>query len=92
VVRSVTVSVCDDKSILSILSGGYKAGVRHYFVEYPPIWTRETLLLNCAGDFPDNAERYTMFCRAVLEPPRFGGTAHLPYATGLASALVPCCF
>jgi len=89
VVRSVTVPFDDKYRFCSILSGGYKAGVRHYFVEYPPYFDRETLYSTAAGDFPDNAERYTMFCRAVLEASKILGVPHIFHCHDWQSALVP---
>src|SRR5258708_849116 len=57
VVRSITVPFDDKYRFCSVLSGGYKAGVRHYFVEFPAYFDRETLYSTPAGDYPDNAER-----------------------------------
>src|SRR5450432_2740082 len=89
VVRSITIPFDDKYRFCSVLSGGYKAGVRHYFVEYPPYFDRETLYTTPAGDYPDNAERYTMFCRAVLEASKILGVPHIFHCHDWQSALVP---
>jgi starch synthase len=38
-----------------------------YFVENGPYFDREQLYGTPAGDYPDNAERFIFFCRAVLQ-------------------------
>jgi starch synthase len=38
-----------------------------YFIEQEDFFARPGLYGHGAGDYPDNAERYTFFCRAVLE-------------------------
>src|SRR5882762_10301767 len=89
VVRSITVPFDDNYRFCSVLSGGYKAGVRHYFVEYPSYFDREALYSTPAGDYPDNAERYTMFCRTVLEATKILGVPQVFHCHDWQSALVP---
>jgi starch synthase len=37
------------------------------FVDDPAYFDRDGIYGNAAGDFPDNAERYSEFCRAAIE-------------------------
>jgi len=43
--------------------------VQVYFLEYKPFFNRPDLYVdpNTGTDFPDNAERFALFCKAVLE-------------------------
>jgi len=38
-----------------------------YFIDYPEFFERDGLYGTQEGDFPDNCERYTLFCKAVAE-------------------------
>src|SRR5215467_15410050 len=67
VVRSITVPFDDQYRFCSIVSGGNQGGVKFYFVEYPQFFDRDALYGTSTGDYPDNAERFALFCRAVLE-------------------------
>ena len=66
-VRSVTIPFDDQYRFASVVSGGSLHGVRFYFVEYPPYFDRDALYGTPAGDYPDNAERFALFSRTVLE-------------------------
>jgi starch synthase len=89
VVRSVTIPFDDKHRFCSVVSGGYQSGVRFYFVEYPPYFDRETLYGTPSGDYTDNAERFTLFCRAVLEASKILGVPHVFHCHDWQAALVP---
>src|SRR3989449_4610734 len=74
---------------LPILSAGDHSGVRFYFVEYPPFFDREALYGTSAGDYPDNAERFALFSRAVLEASKILGVPHVFHCHDWQSALIP---
>ncbi len=38
-----------------------------YFLDYPEFFQRQGLYGTASGDYPDNAQRFGLFCRAVLE-------------------------
>ncbi len=75
VVRSITIPFDDKYRFCSVVTAGTSAGVKFYFVEYPPYFDREALYGTPAGDYPDNAERFAMFSRAVLEASKDSGCA-----------------
>ena len=89
VVRSITVPFDDKYRFCSVLSGGEHSGVHHYFVEYPPYFDREFLYGTTAGDYTDNAERFALFCRAVLEASKILGAPQVFHCHDWQSALVP---
>jgi len=89
VVRSVTIPFDDKHRFCSVLSGGYQSGVRFYFVDYPPYFDRDGLYGGPAGDYPDNAERFALFSRAVIEASKILGVPHIFHCHDWQSALVP---
>ena len=89
VVRSVTVPFDDHYRFCSIISAGVLDGVRHYFVDYPPFFDRDGLYGTSSGDYPDNAERFALFCRAVLEASKILGAPQVFHCHDWQSALIP---
>ena len=89
VVRSVTVPFDDHYRFCSVVTGGNHSGVRFYFVDYPPFFDREALYGTSSGDYPDNAERFALFSRAVLEASKVLGVPHVFHCHDWQSALVP---
>ncbi len=90
-VRSVTIPFDDKYRFCSVVTAGANtpAGVRFYFVDYPPYFDRESLYGTPAGDYPDNAERFALFSRAVLEASKILGVPHVFHCHDWQSALVP---
>src|SRR2546423_6082460 len=89
VVRSVTVPFDDQYRFASVVSGGTLGKVQFYFVEYPPYFDREALYGTPAGDYPDNAERFALFSRTVLEASKVLGVPQIFHCHDWQSALVP---
>jgi starch synthase len=88
-VRSITIPFDDQYRFCAIVDGGTHNGVRFYFVEYPPYFDRDTLYGTPAGDFPDNAERFALFCRAVLEASKILGVPQVFHCHDWQTALIP---
>ena len=89
VVRSITVPFDDRYRFCSVVSVGKQAGVQFYFVEYPPFFDRDALYGTSAGDYPDNAERFALFSRAVLEAAKILGAPQIFHCHDWQSALIP---
>ena len=89
VVQSITVPFDDRYRFCSILSGAGYPGVQFYFVDYPPFFDREGFYGTASGDFPDNAERFALFCRAVLEGTKILGVPDVFHCHDWQAALVP---
>src|SRR5205814_7974773 len=87
--RSITVPFDDHYRFCSVVSGGDNSGVKFYFVEYPPFFDRDALYGTSAGDYPDNAERFALFCRAALEASKILGVPDVFHCHDWQSALVP---
>jgi len=89
VVRSITVPFDDRYRFCSVVAGGNHSGVRFYFVDYPPFFDRDALYGTSSGDYPDNAERFALFSRAVLEASKILGVPQVFHCHDWQSALVP---
>src|ERR1035437_920805 len=89
VVRSITIPFDDKYRFCSVVAAGATAGVRFYFVEYPQYIDFEALYGSPTGDYPDNAERFALFSRAVLEASKGLGVPHVFHCHDWQSALVP---
>ena len=89
VVRSITVPFDDKYRFASVVTGGSHGGVRTYFVECPEFFDRDGIYGTAAGDYPDNAERYALFCRCVLEATKVLGVPHVFHCHDWQTALIP---
>src|ERR1700724_687524 len=89
VVRSITVPFDDRYRFCSVVTDGSHAGVRFYFVEYPPYFDRDALSGTSPRDYPDNAERFALFSRAVLEASKILGVPQIFHCHDWQSALIP---
>jgi len=88
-VRSITVPFDDRYRFCSVVTGGSHSGVHFFFVDYPPYFDREALYGTSAGDYPDNAERFALFSRAVLEASKILGIPNVFHCHDWQSALIP---
>jgi starch synthase len=89
VVRSITIPFDDKYRFCSVVSAGASNGVHFYFVEYPPYFDRDALYGGVAGDYPDNAERFALFSRAVLEASKILGVPQVFHCHDWQTALIP---
>ena len=89
VISSITVPFDDRYRFCSILDGGLHDGVQVYFVEYPPFFDRDGLYGTPIGDYPDNAERFALLCRAVLEATKFLERPDILHCHDWQTALIP---
>ncbi len=89
VIPSITVPFDDRYRFCSVLDGGQRDGVQMYFVDYPPFFDRDGLYGTAIGDYPDNAERFALLCRAVLEATKFLGRPDILHCHDWQTALIP---
>lgn len=88
-ISSITVPFDDRYRFCSVLDGGMRNGVQIYFVDYPPFFDRDGLYGSALGDYHDNAERFALFCRAVLEATKILGVPDLLHCHDWQTALIP---
>jgi len=73
VIPSLTIPFESYNRFARILDGGVNDGVQHYFVDCPELFDREGFYGTASGDYPDNAERFGLFSRAVIESSKMLG-------------------
>lgn len=86
---SVTVPFDDKYRFCSVIDGGKVGNVQFCFVDYPPFFDREALYGTKLGDYPDNAERFALFCRSVLEASKILGVPDIFHCHDWQAALIP---
>lgn len=86
---SVTIPFDDQYRFCSVLDGGKHSAVQFYFIDHPAFFDRESLYGTPAGDYPDNAERFALYSRAVLEASKSLGAPNIFHCHDWQSALIP---
>jgi starch synthase len=68
-IRSITIPFSYYNRFAGVVDSGVLDGVQYYFIDCPELFDRDGLYgpATGAGDYGDNAERFGLFCRAVLE-------------------------
>jgi len=89
VVSSITIPFDDQYRFCSVVTGGNHSGVNFYFVDYPHYFDRDALYGTSTGDYSDNAERFALFSRAVLEASKILGVPDVFHCHDWQSALIP---
>lgn len=89
VIPSLTIPFDDKYRFCSVIDGGILRGVQFYFIDYPPFFDRETLYGTALGDYRDNAERFALYSRAVLEASKILGVPDIYHCHDWQSALIP---
>lgn len=89
VIDSITVPFDDQYRFCSVLDGGKRSGVQFYFIDYPPFFDRDALYGTSLGDYHDNAERFALFCRAVVEASKIFGVPDIFHCHDWQTALIP---
>jgi len=88
-VPNLSVSFGHLSHVVDIREGKTIGGVRHFFVDYPPYYDRESLYVDGGADYPDNPERFALLCRAALEFLRHAGRPDLLHCHDWQTAQVP---
>jgi starch synthase len=68
VARGLSVPAASGPLAVDVLEGHLSSGVPVYFIRHDPSFDRDGLYQTpSAEDYPDNAERFALFCRAALQ-------------------------
>lgn len=67
VLPSITIPFPSYSRFVRILDGGVTDGVQVYFVDCPELFDRESFYATPSGDYPDNAERFGLLSRVIIE-------------------------
>jgi starch synthase len=73
VLPSVTIPFPTYSRFVRILNGGLVDGVQNYFVDCPELYDRESFYGTPSGDYSDNAERFGLLSRTVIEASKILG-------------------
>lgn len=88
ILESLTVPFPSYNRFARILDGGSADGVQMYFVDAPELFDRENFYATPSGDYPDNAERFGAFCRAVIEATKVLGVPDIFHVHDWQTAMV----
>jgi starch synthase len=88
-VRSITIPFQYYNRFAGIMDGGRRGGVQYYFVDCPEMFDRPELYGTGGQDYPDNAERFALYCRAVLEATKQLGVPDVFHVHDWQAALIP---
>jgi len=88
-IRSITIPFKSYNRFAGIVDGGKIDGVQYYFVDCPEMFDRPELYGPKGADYPDNAERFGLFCRAVLEATKLLGVPDVFHVHDWQTALIP---
>ena len=86
---SVTVPLGTLLRFPAIADGGLLHGVRYYFVDDPEYFDRDGIYGESSADYPDNAERYSEFCRAAIEIAKHVWSPDVIHCHDWQTALLP---
>jgi starch synthase len=81
-VRSLTIPFTYYNRFVSVVDGGVSDGVQFYFIDCPELFDREFLYETPSGDYADNAERFGLFSRAVLDATKILGVPEVFHIHG----------
>ncbi|MGA9587874.1 MAG: glycogen/starch synthase, partial [Terracidiphilus sp.] len=88
-IRSITIPFPHGNRFVGIADGGERDGVKFYFVDCPEMFDRQGLYGDNGDSYGDNAERFGLFCRAVLEAAKILGVPDVFHAHDWQAALIP---
>jgi starch synthase len=88
-VQSITIPFRYYNRFVGIVDGGMRDGVQFYFVDSPELFDRPDLYGPAGGDYLDNAERFGLYCRAVLEAAKLLGVPDIFHVHDWQGALIP---
>jgi starch synthase len=89
VLPSLTVPVGPQLRFPAIADGTLISGVRYFFVDDPAYFDRDGIYGGSRGDYGDNAERYSEFCRAGIEIAKHIWPADVIHCHDWQTGLVP---
>jgi len=88
-VRSITIPFRFYNRFVGVVDGGKRDGVQYYFIDCPELFDRKELYGPAGGEYSDNAERFALFCRAVLEATKLLGVPDVFHVHDWQASLIP---
>ena len=88
-VRSITIPFRYYNRFAGVVDGGKRDGVQYFFIDCPELFDRKGLYGPPGADYADNAERFGLFCRAVIEASKLLGVPDVFHIHDWQTALIP---
>ena len=88
-IRSLTIPFSNHNRFAGVVDGGVRDGVQHYFIDCPELFDRKELYGPSGAEYSDNAERFGLFCRAVIEASKQLGVPDVFHVHDWQAALIP---
>jgi len=88
-IQSLTIPFRSYNRFAGVVDAGVRDGVQYYFIDCPELFDRKELYGPSGADFPDNAERFGLFCRAVIEASKRLGVPDVFHVHDWQAALIP---
>ncbi|MGB7264283.1 MAG: glycogen/starch synthase, partial [Terracidiphilus sp.] len=88
-IRSLTIPFRYYNRFVGVIDAGKRNGVQHYFIDCPELFDRKELYGPSGGEYTDNAERFGLFCRAVIEATKELGVPQVFHVHDWQAALIP---
>ncbi len=87
-IRSITIPFRYYNRFVGVVDAGEREGVQHYFIDCPELFDRQELYGQSGSDYTDNAERFGLFCRAVIEATKQLGVPQVFHVHDWQAALI----
>jgi starch synthase len=88
-ILSITIPFPHGNRFAGIVDGGERDGMKYYFVDCPEMFDRQGLYGTNGDSYGDNAERFGLFCRAVVEASKIIGVPDVFHVHDWQAALIP---
>ena len=88
-ISSLTIPFRYYNRFVGVVDGGRRDGVQFYFIDSPELFDRPELYGPRGGEYTDNAERFGLFCRAVLEATKILGVPQVFHVHDWQAGLIP---
>lgn len=88
-IQSLTIPFQNYNRFVTVIDGGRRDGVQYYFLDCPELFDRESLYGTPPVEYADNAERYGLYCRAILEATKQLGVPDVFHAHDWQAGMLP---
>lgn len=88
-IRSITIPFPHGNRFVGVVDGGTHGDVKFYLVDCPEFFERQGFYGNNGDSYGDNAERFGLFCRAVLEATKILGVPDVFHVHDWQAAMIP---
>jgi starch synthase len=88
-IQSLTIPFRYYNRFAGVVDAGKREGVQYHFIDCPELFDRKELYGQGGAEYTDNAERFGLFCRAVVEASKQLGVPDVFHLHDWQAALIP---